>query len=139
MALENASEPIFISDTTGAVIFCNKAYLEITGMTDSIDYTKEVADYAAFVKVFSDKGQLLMADDWSSTRGLKGKCNEDEIFYVYNAHLDMILVNHYSYAPIYNEQKAVIGSYVKIGPPVQNPDPGILESIRSTVTTAAIE
>jgi len=36
VALENASEPIFISNADADVIFCNKAYLKITGMEDII-------------------------------------------------------------------------------------------------------
>ncbi len=131
VALENASEPIFISNADADVIFCNKAYLKITGMEDSTTYTREISEYAKFTKIFSDTGQLLPQDDWASTRGLKGKQKENEIFYVYNAKIDMILVNYYTYAPIYDGHKVVIGSYVKIGLPVESPDPAILESIKS--------
>ena len=133
VALENASEPIFISDTAGDVIFCNKAYLRITGMDDSTNYTKEIARYSAFVKIFSDKGELLSPDDWASTRGLKGKSSENEVFFVYNQKLAELQVNRYTYAPIYDERQTIIGSYVKIGLPVQHPDPEVLKAIRATL------
>ena len=134
-ALENASEPIFISDTNADVIFCNNAYLRITGMSGSKNYTKEIAEYAKFVKVFSSRGQPLPQDDWASTRGLKGKSGENEIFFVYNGHIDTILVNYYTYAPIFDEHQAIIGSYVKIGLPVQDPDLAVLEAIQTMLNT----
>lgn len=132
-ALENASEPIFISDTTGRVIYCNKAYLQLTGMGNSENYVREISEYIDFIKVFSDRGQPLPPDDWASTRGLKGLSGTNEIFYVFNTRLKALQVNQYTYAPILDEFSNIIGSYVKVGMPLRDYDPLVIEAIQLAI------
>lgn len=131
-ALYHASEPIFISDVYANIIFCNEAYLNLTG-ADNYNYASEFSEYRNFVKIFSDKGECLAESDWASTRGLKGLSNENEIFYVYNSRLNSIQVNYYTYAPIYDEGMEIIGSYVKVGEPITNPEESVIKKIKSSI------
>lgn len=132
-ALENANEPLFICDTNGDIVFLNKAYLAVQGLTDSKLVKHRFEDYSKEISVFSNTGERLDQQDWASTRPLHGKIGENVILYVYNHSIKKILVNCYSYAPIYNNMKEVIGSYVKIGANLENPDECIIERIRKEV------
>jgi CheY-like chemotaxis protein len=131
-ALNYEESPIFISNEIGNVIFCNKAYLDMIGAEDQITAT-EFSEYSSYVKIFSYCGELLNQDDWANKRGLNGEKNKNEIFYVYNYKLKQIQVNYYTYAPILDEGKKIIGSYVKIGDKVENPDDAILQRIKSCI------
>lgn len=129
-ALENANEPLFICDTNGDIVFLNKAYLAVQGLTDSNLVKHKFEDYSKEITVYSTTGERLNKQDWASTRPLHGKVGDNVILYVYNHSIKKVLVNYYSYAPIYNNMKAIIGSYVKIGSNVENSDERIIELIR---------
>lgn len=131
-ALNYEESPIFISNELGNVVFCNKSYLNIIGKESQLE-ASEFASYSSFVKVFSYSGNLLDEDDWASTRALRGLSNEDEIFFVYNSKLKQIQVNYYTYAPIYNGNMRIIGSYVKIGKRIVDPDKSIISKIKSFI------
>jgi CheY-like chemotaxis protein len=128
-ALNYEDSPIFISNEVGNVIFCNRAYLDMIG---AVNYTSaiEFEKYIDYVKVFSNCGDLLNKDDWANKRGLRGLENQNEIFYVYNIKINQIQVNCYSYAPIIDEDNKIIGSYVKIGDKIENPDDAVLAKIK---------
>ncbi len=128
-ALENASEPIFISDKNGDVIYFNKAYLQIQGLSKPEECETELAKVSRSMEVFSDKGEQLDSGSWASTRPLRGEYGTDVVFYVYNYAIDKVLVNYYTYAPIFDDHRNIIGSYVKIGKTVEEPDPKDLERI----------
>lgn len=128
-ALENASEPIFISDEKGDVVYFNRAYLAVQGLSDPAECETRLEAISRTVEIFSDNGEHLDPGSWASTRALKGETGTDTVFYVYNYAVGAVLVNRYTYAPIFDDHRNIIGSYVKIGPPVEKPDPAVLKSI----------
>jgi CheY-like chemotaxis protein len=128
-ALENASEPIFISDINGNVIYFNKAYLRIQGLSEPEECETRLAKISRTVEIFSDRGEHLDSGSWASTRGLKGEYGTDVLFYVYNYAVDRVLVNQYTFAPVLDDHRSIIGSYVKIGREVEEPDPTVLGRI----------
>jgi CheY-like chemotaxis protein len=130
VALENASEPIFITDKTGDIVFFNKAYLSIQGLRDPGQVEKKFSEYSKLIMVFSEDGEMLAPDDWASTRGLSGKSGIDTVFYVYHISLKVILMNQYTYAPICGENNEIIGSYVKIGHGYIEPDERCIKKIK---------
>lgn len=128
-ALNNATEPIFISDLRGDVVFFNKAYLHIQGLTDPSQIQNKFEEYSEIITVFSSDGVFLEKNDWASTRGLRGLSGESVVFYVYHHVLNRIFVNYFTYAPIYDDKNITIGSYVKISGQVERPDPLIINKI----------
>jgi len=132
-ALENASEPIFISDTEGKVIYFNKAYLEIQHDPNDTISNKVIEEYKVIIIVFSENGDKLESDDWASTRPLKGESGKDIVMYVYNNINKMLIGNYYSYAPIYDDQKQIIGSYVKIGKLIQPINKKLLDKMHKEI------
>lgn len=132
-ALANASEPIFISEGNGNVVYYNKAFLEIQGLSHEDAVITELAEFPKTTTVFSDTGQRLSVDNWASTRPLRGESGENVVFYVYNHSIKTVLINEYPYAPIFDDHRRIIGSYVKIGKPVANPDLEVLASIERAI------
>ncbi len=128
-ALNNATEPIFITDMKGDIVFFNKAYLGIQGLSDPALIPRKFEEYTAVILVFSDDGTKLESDDWASTRGLRGLSGEGVIFHVYHRVLNALLTNYYAYAPIYDDSHTIIGSYVKIMGRVEHPDPEVIDKI----------
>jgi hypothetical protein len=110
-------------------VFFNKAYLTIQGLTEPTKIEKQFKDYKKTIIVFSENGELLNEDDWASTRGISGKTGDDVLFYVYNKNIKKVLTNLYSYAPIYDHSKSIIGSYVKIGPTINSTNDKIINDI----------
>jgi len=128
-ALNNATEPIFISDLNGDVVFFNIAYLSIQGLNDPSQIQNKFSEYSKIITVYSSDGTLLEKNDWASTRGLRGLSGDDVVFYVYQHRIQKILINLFTYAPIYGDANEIIGSYVKIIGKVENPDPTIIKKI----------
>lgn len=128
-ALENANEPLFICDTHGDIVFLNKAYMTIQGLTDSKYVKLKFEDYSKEITVYSGSGEKLDEQNLASTRPLRGEAGDNVVLYVYNHSIKKVLVNYYSYAPIYNTMREIIGAYVKIGEGVDNPDKKLIKQI----------
>ncbi len=128
-ALENASEAVFITDVNGDVIYFNKAYLQIQGLSNPALCYTALAEVRRTVDVFSERGEHLDTGSWASGRALRGDYGSDVIFYVYNHAVDSILVNYYTYAPVFDDYRNIIGAYVKIGREMEAPDPTVLRRI----------
>ena len=128
-ALNNAEEPVFICDLKGDVIFFNKAYLHIQGLSEPQQIQSRFDEYSKLLRVFSDNGIPLEKNDWASTRGLRGLSAENVVFYVYHYRLNKMLINYFSYAPIYDDDSLIIGSYVKILRNVEHPDQMVIGKI----------
>lgn len=128
-ALDSAREPVFISDLQGNIVFFNRAYLGIQGLSEPQEMLQDFREYSELLYVFSEEGRRLDKDDWASTRGLRGLSGDNCIYYVYQRRTGSIMANYYAYAPIYDDSGRVIGSYVKIIGQVEKPDPAVLAKI----------
>ena len=128
-ALENVSEPLFICDTQGDIVFFNKAYLAIQGLKNPDLIQRKFEDYRTQITVFSETGEMQDERNLASTRPLYGNSGENVILYVYHHALKKILVNYYTYAPVYDDRENIIGSYVKIGNKIDKPEARVLKII----------
>lgn len=115
-ALNNTSEPFFITDSMGDIVFLNPAYLRIQGLTENDGHLVErkFENVVKQIRVFDENGQELEPDEWASSRGVAGKTGIDVPFIVYHRILRVLLVNMYTYSPIKNDDDDIIGAYVKI-------------------------
>ncbi len=128
-ALNNADEPIFISNMNKDIVFYNKAYLKLQGSNEHGKINSVFEEYSKLICVFSAEGEMLETSDWASIMGLNGKSGENVAFYIFNKVSNKILANIISYAPIYDETNKIIGSYVKITGSIEKPDSKVLERI----------
>lgn len=131
-ALENAAEPIFICDLNGDVVFFNKSYQAVQGLSDPAMVQTRFSDYSEAIVALSESGEPQDGTRLASMRALAGESGTDVVFYVYNKAIKRMLVNHYSYAPIRDDRDRIIGSYVKIGAPLDRPDEELLRTLAAT-------
>lgn len=116
VALNNSTDPVFITDTQGDIVFFNKAYLEIQGLNESQScmVERQYEMYKTQITVFSENGKILEPGNWASSEALKGNASNERVYIVFHKGLNKYLANKYTYSPIIDDEKTIIGAYVKI-------------------------
>lgn len=136
-ALNNVAEPIFICDRAGDVVFFNTPYLRLQGLETPADILGSFREYQDLIEVFSAEGERLPPEEWASMRGLRGLVGVDVAYFVYHRRLRRLMANRYAYAPILDDKGEIIGSYVKISPRSDPPDPALLAKVEEELARAS--
>lgn len=118
-AIELMNKPIFISGTNGDIIYANKVFLGMQEPNAGLYGYKSFSDFAKELDIFNMNGDRQPYENWANIKGLRGLKGNNEPYYVHRRLEGKILLGHFTYGPISDENDQIIGSYVvvnSIGP-----------------------
>jgi PAS domain S-box-containing protein len=111
-ALASMTDAVFISDVEGRFINFNDAFATFHKFKNKEECSQIFADYPDILDVFFPDGRLAPPDKWAVPRALRGETAVNAEYTLRRKDTGEIWVGSYSFAPIRDPYKKIIGSVV---------------------------
>ena len=111
-ALENMSDAVFISDSSGRLIEFNEAFATFHKFKNKDECAKTLYEYPAFLDVVSSSGELLPVEQWAVPRALRGESAKEAEFTLHRKDTGETWIGSYNFAPIRGVGGDIVGSVV---------------------------
>jgi PAS domain S-box-containing protein len=111
-ALSAMTDAVFISDPEGRFLHINDAFATFHKFADKAECAKTLADYPALLDVSTPDGKPAPLEQWAGPRALRGETAVAAEYRLRRKDTGETWLGSYSFAPIRNEQGAIVGSVV---------------------------
>jgi len=111
-ALASMTDALFISDAEGNLIHFNDAFATFHRFGGRGDCARALAEYPAFLDVFTENGEPAPLEQWAVPRALRGETAVGAVYRLRRKDTGESWVGSYNLAPIRDRQGTVVGSVV---------------------------
>ncbi|SHO52334.1 PAS domain S-box-containing protein [Desulfopila aestuarii DSM 18488] len=111
-ALASMTDAVFISDAAGKFIELNDAFASFHRFESKEACLKNLDDYPDILEVFMDNGERAPLEMWAVPRALRGETATNAVYTLRRKDTGETWKASYSFAPIRNTQREIIGSVV---------------------------
>ena len=111
-ALASMTDAVFISNAEGRFVEFNEAFATFHRFPSKAACAKTLAEYPEFLEVFLPDGTLAPLDQWAVPRALRGETVTNAEYGLRRKDTGERWVGSYSFAPIRDENHAILGSVV---------------------------
>jgi PAS domain S-box-containing protein len=111
-ALASMSDAVFISDAAGRFIEFNEAFATFHKFKNKGECAKTLSEYSDILDVFLAGGEPAPLEQWAVPRALRGETGVNVEYFLRRKDTGESWVGSYSFAPIRDEQGAIVGSVV---------------------------
>jgi two-component sensor histidine kinase/PAS domain-containing protein len=111
-ALASMTDAVFISDTQGRFLEFNEAFATFHKFGSKDEFARTLAELPAFLEVFLPGGEPAPPEQWAVPRALRGETVTNAEYSLRRKDTGATWVGSYSFAPIRDQDGAIIGSVV---------------------------
>ncbi|HEX7554471.1 MAG TPA: ATP-binding protein, partial [Geothrix sp.] len=111
-ALASMTDAVFISDSEGRFIDFNEAFATFHRFSSKEECARTFAEYPAFLEVYLPDGEVAPVEQWAVPRALRGETATNAEYTLRRKDTGETWVGSYSFAPIRDEDGAIVGSVV---------------------------
>ncbi|MFZ5775750.1 MAG: PAS domain S-box protein [Thermodesulfobacteriota bacterium] len=111
-ALESMTDAVFISDINGRFINFNEAFATFHKFRNKEECAKTLAEFPAFLDVYTANGELAPLEQWAVPRALRGEVVTNAQYTLRRKDTGETWVGSYNFAPIRQKDGTIVGSVV---------------------------
>ena len=111
-ALASITDAVFISDAEGRFVHFNEAFATFHKFESKEECAKTLAEYPAFLDVYTTSGELVPIEGWAVPRALRGEIATNAEFTLWRRDSGESWIGSYSFAPIRDAAGTIVGSVV---------------------------
>ena len=111
-ALASMTDAVFISDAQGRFIDFNDAFATFHKFKSKDQCATTFDEYPQILEVYLPNGELAPVDQWAVSRALRGETVANAEYSLRRKDTGESWIGSYSFAPIRNQEGAIVGSVV---------------------------